>query len=152
MKGLKIWLLYIEMGDDNEEIMQLIRKRLELGKARYGHGVIVDQDTRTFDTKSDSWLEMHLEEILDGMIYLCAATIRLKRQMAPNPSKGRKPTVKYGGWVTGIEPKEDDLETADHPMGRETFRQLSQVSGFNNANGATYAEYCAKWHQARCPR
>jgi len=119
----------IEMEDDNEEIMQLIRKRLELGKARYGHGVIVDKDTRTFDTKSDSWVEMHLEEILDGMIYLCAATIRLKRQM-----KG----------------SDYNLETADHPMCRETFRQLSQVSGFNNTNGATYAEYCARWWTARC--
>jgi len=72
------------LSDDNREILDLLVSRLKLGKERYGHGLIVDQDTRSFGTKDNSWLEMHLEEILDGMIYLCASTLRLRRKMTQN--------------------------------------------------------------------
>lgn len=66
--------------DDNKEIMKLLQARLELGRERYGHGVRVNDDTRTWGTKRDSWEEMMLEEALDGMIYSAAAMIRLLRQ------------------------------------------------------------------------
>lgn len=66
--------------DDNEEIVKLIKKRMELGKSKYGHGVMVDEDvSHITQNKEDSWLEMQLEEILDGLIYGAASIIRLKR-------------------------------------------------------------------------
>ena len=67
------------MSDDNEEIMKLLRERLELGKYRYGHGVRVDDDTTQLGTKENSWEMMMLEEALDGMIYSAAAMIRVLR-------------------------------------------------------------------------
>lgn len=65
---------------DNKEIMEMLEKRLELGKTRYGHGVIVDKDTREWGTEEDSWELMMLEEALDGMIYSAAAMIRVLRK------------------------------------------------------------------------
>jgi hypothetical protein len=67
------------MSDDNEEIMKLLRERLELGKSRYGHGVRVEDDTTQWGTKENSWEMMMLEEALDGMIYSAAAMIRVLR-------------------------------------------------------------------------
>jgi hypothetical protein len=66
--------------DDNREIMDLLQSRLALGKERYGHGVIVDDDTRNYGTETDDWELMMLEEALDGMIYAAAAIIRLRRK------------------------------------------------------------------------
>ena len=66
--------------DDNNEIMTLLQERLELGLARYKHGVRIDDDTRDFGTPDNSWETMMLEEALDGMIYATAALIRLKRK------------------------------------------------------------------------
>ena len=68
------------MEDDNQEIMQLLQGRLELGRKRYGQGVIIDQNTQDFGTKTNDWNEMFLEEMLDGMIYITASIIRNKRE------------------------------------------------------------------------
>lgn len=67
-------------NDDNEEILEMLKKRLELGKTRYGHGVRVNDDTREWGTEQNSWELMMLEEALDGMIYSAAAMIRVLRQ------------------------------------------------------------------------
>ena len=67
--------------DDNEEIMKLLHDRLTLGKKRYGHGVILQQNSQDFGTKDDDWQLMALEEMLDGMIYSTAAIIRYRRKM-----------------------------------------------------------------------
>ena len=64
--------------DDNNEIMELLQARLNLGKERYGHGVRVNDDTRTFGTEENDWELMALEEMLDGLIYTTAAIIRLR--------------------------------------------------------------------------
>lgn len=53
-----------------------INDRLNLGKARYGHGVRVNDDTTTFGTPFNSWMQMALEEYLDAVIYLMADYIR----------------------------------------------------------------------------
>jgi hypothetical protein len=66
--------------DDNKEIMELLEKRLALGKDRYGHGVRVDDDTREWGTEENSWELMMLEEALDGMIYSAASMIRILRK------------------------------------------------------------------------
>ena len=42
--------------------MDLIRERMEFGKAKYGHGVRVTDDTTTWGTPSNSWMHMALEE------------------------------------------------------------------------------------------
>ena len=65
------------MDDQNEEILKLIKERMDLGLQRYGHGVQVNDDTRQWGTKKDNWSEMALEEVLDGMIYMAAQIIRI---------------------------------------------------------------------------
>ena len=68
------------MNDDNSEIMKLLEDRLRIGKERYGHGVIVDDDTRKYGTNEDNWETMMMEEALDGMIYAAAQLIRIQRR------------------------------------------------------------------------
>lgn len=68
------------MGDDNAEIMRLLEERLAIGRERYGHGVIVDDDTRNYGTADDSWETMMMEEALDGMIYAAAQLIRIRKR------------------------------------------------------------------------
>ena len=65
--------------DDNKEILELIEKRMELGKKRYGHGVIVDDDTTKYGTETNDWEMMLLEEVLDAQVYCAAAMLRLMR-------------------------------------------------------------------------
>lgn len=87
------------MTDDNDKIIEHIRsyfddsnqdlktvvdkevcKRLELGRERYGHGVRVNADVSQWtENKTDDWLSMAYEEFYDGMIYLSAEYLRLKR-------------------------------------------------------------------------
>jgi len=64
--------------DDNDEILELIQARLDIGRDRYGHGIRVMDDTRSWGTPADSWAEMGLEEVLDLAIYLTAALVRLR--------------------------------------------------------------------------
>jgi hypothetical protein len=68
------------MNDDNAEIMKLLEDRLKIGRERYGHGVIVDDDTRKYGTEDNNWETMMMEEALDGMIYAAAQLIRIKRK------------------------------------------------------------------------
>jgi hypothetical protein len=57
-------------------ILSDIRSRMDIGKARYGHGVRVEYDTTTWGTQTDSWVEMAREELLDAIIYIVADYIR----------------------------------------------------------------------------
>jgi phage-related minor tail protein len=66
-------------ADDNEEIMELLRGRLALGRERYGHGVRVDEDVTAFGPAANDWELMALEEMLDGLVYITASIIRLRR-------------------------------------------------------------------------
>jgi hypothetical protein len=68
-----------EPVDQNDEILEILKARMALGRERYGHGLRIDDDTRKWGTKEDSWEEMALEEILDGMIYTCCAILRLRK-------------------------------------------------------------------------
>lgn len=67
-------------GDDNDEIMRLLTERLALGRARYGHGMRVDEDPTQYGVGSNDWELMALEEMLDGLIYTTAAIIRHMRR------------------------------------------------------------------------
>jgi|SRR5210317_866129 hypothetical protein len=53
--------------------------RLELGLKRYNHGVRVNDDTRTWGTPTNSWMDMAREELLDSVIYIIADYIRQVR-------------------------------------------------------------------------
>ena len=64
--------------DDNREILDLLIERMELGRNRYGQGIRREDDTRKFGCEDDSWLEMELQEILDGMIYTATSILRLR--------------------------------------------------------------------------
>jgi hypothetical protein len=64
--------------DQNPEILAIIRKRLELGIVNYGHGFRINDDTREWGTEEDSWLEMALEEAIDGSLYLVAQLLRIR--------------------------------------------------------------------------
>jgi len=66
--------------DVNEEIMDLIRSRLEIGKERYGHGIVLDDDTTKYGTERNSWTIMALEEILDMAVYVSARLIQVLRE------------------------------------------------------------------------
>ena len=70
--------------DDNEEILNLLKDRLKLGRERYGHGVRVNDDTTQWGTPSNDWELMAIEEVLDGLIYSAAAIIRLRRMKNVN--------------------------------------------------------------------
>jgi len=63
-----------------ESIEEQLVGRLELGKERYGHGVVVNSDTREWGTPENSWINMCQEELLDAVIYIVADYIRRGRE------------------------------------------------------------------------
>jgi hypothetical protein len=63
-----------------QSIEEQLVGRLELGKKRYGHGVIVNSDTREWGTPENSWINMCQEELLDAVIYIVADYIRKGRE------------------------------------------------------------------------
>ena len=67
--------------DDNQVIIKNILDRLKKGATEYKHGMRVNDDTRMYGTKDNSWLEMALEEYLDGILYITSSLIRYKRRM-----------------------------------------------------------------------
>ena len=75
---IQIRRLVENVNDDNDEIIELLKARLDLGRERYGHGIRVHDDTRTWGTPADSWAEMGLEEALDLCLYLSAAIVRIR--------------------------------------------------------------------------
>jgi hypothetical protein len=66
------------------DIKKELNARLDLGLERYGHGVRVNDDTRTWGTPKDSWMEMAKEELLDAIIYVVADYIRSCEERGEN--------------------------------------------------------------------
>lgn len=67
-------------GKSHSVVQKKLTDRLNLGRDRYGHGVIIDSDVGQWtENKSDDWLEMAYEEFYDGLIYLSAAYFRSKK-------------------------------------------------------------------------
>jgi len=64
--------------DQNREILACILARLQVGIKSYGHGFRVHDDTRQFGTENDDWVEMALEEAIDGSLYLVAQLLRIR--------------------------------------------------------------------------
>ncbi len=69
------------MSDDmgvNEEILTMLKERMAVGVERYGHGLRPMDDTTQWGTKEDSWVEMGIEEVLDNLIYIATAMLRIR--------------------------------------------------------------------------
>lgn len=62
------------MADCNEEIISLIRQRMDKGRKEYGHGII--------QNSGYDWLKEALEEALDLSVYLSAKLIEIRKIMA----------------------------------------------------------------------
>ena len=62
----------------NDELRETLRVRMEKGRAKYGHGLQPDMDTRQWGTRTNSWLEMAEEEYLDGIMYILTDYLRFK--------------------------------------------------------------------------
>ena len=67
-------------ADDNARIIEIIKERMAVGIERYGHGLRVEDDTRQWGTKQNSWVEMGLEEVLDNLIYVASAMLRIENE------------------------------------------------------------------------
>lgn len=55
---------------NNDRILELVKKRLELGQKKYNQDVPIN-DNRDYQEEA-------LEELLDGVVYLAAQLIRIK--------------------------------------------------------------------------
>jgi len=75
--GIRVCTMTAEFEDDNQRILEIIKERMKVGQERYGHGMRIDDDTKQYGTKRNSWSEMGLEEILDLVIYLSAQILRV---------------------------------------------------------------------------
>ena len=59
------------------KIISDINKRLSFGKEKYGHGVSIKDDMSNYTrSNKDSFIDMQLEEILDGIIYTISSYLR----------------------------------------------------------------------------
>ena len=73
MTNVFFWLALKEavgLNIMNEQIIELIKARLEKGKREYG------QQVDPFDGRN--WEKEALEELLDGCVYLATAILKLK--------------------------------------------------------------------------
>lgn len=64
----------------NEQILELIKKRMDMGRKHYGHGLLEDSG---YD-----WVKEALEEALDLSIYVAARLVEVSRHNADRPSHG----------------------------------------------------------------
>jgi hypothetical protein len=108
--------MYLYMQTVGEQLVE----RLEIGLKRYGHGVIVDSDTREWGTTENSWIDMAVEEFLDGVIYVTADYIRKGRESEKGVSDLEK---MYGpreaddnGLIMYITKNYQDMESPRHKM------------------------------------
>ena len=62
-------------------VLEEVRARLHMGMEKYGHGVRADDDTTTWGTSKNSWLEMAKEEFLDAIVYIITDYIKYMRQI-----------------------------------------------------------------------
>tara|TARA_B100000073_G_C23725819_1_gene569202 strand:- start:1030 stop:1380 length:351 start_codon:yes stop_codon:yes gene_type:complete len=81
-------------------LLRSVDERLELGVRRYGHGVRVNDDTTTWGTPSNSWIDMAREELLDAIIYIIADYIRLKGISSNRPDDNELIRSIANNWST----------------------------------------------------
>lgn len=66
--------------DCNDEIIRLIKTRMDKGRKEYGHGLL--------QNAGYDWLQEALEEALDLSVYLSAKLIELKNLTSSNGGSG----------------------------------------------------------------
>jgi len=108
--------------DDNEEILNLLKDRLKLGRERYGHGVRVNDDTTQWGTPSNDWELMAIEEVLDGLIYSAAAIIRLRRMKDVNNTSND----------SDISNKRIKIDNTSNDMSNDTYISNKRINKINN--------------------
>lgn len=87
--------------------MKEILERLAIGRDRYGHGVRVDDNTTSWGTKENSWMEMAREEFLDAVIYVVADYIRGHR----GPDGGKMSIIETNYmWTPEFDKSEDPAQ------------------------------------------
>ena len=67
------------MKGDNKKIIELIKKRLEIGKEEYG------TEINPFDGRD--WIKEALEELLDAIVYLAAKLRQIEKLEEKNERK-----------------------------------------------------------------
>ena len=60
----------LRIMDCNDQIIDLIKQRMEKGRKEYGHGIV--------QNSGYDWLNEALEEALDMSVYLAAKIIEIK--------------------------------------------------------------------------
>lgn len=79
-------------------LLSNINKRLEFGFKKYGHGVDIHQNMGDYTQSGmDSFLEMQLEEIMDGIIYTVCSYLRIKNNIQHSDS-----TIKHNDIIKKI--------------------------------------------------
>jgi len=108
--------MYLYMQTVGEQLVE----RLEIGLKRYGHGVIVDSDTKEWGTTENSWIDMAVEEFLDGVIYVTADYIRKGRESEKGVSDLEKMygprEADHNGLIMYITKNYQDMESPRHKM------------------------------------
>lgn len=74
----------------NDEILELIKKRMEKGRGQYGHGLL--------ENSGYDWVKEALEEALDLSIYVAARLVEVSRHS-------------FSSRQTGPSPKTETLDT-----------------------------------------
>jgi uncharacterized phage infection (PIP) family protein YhgE len=92
----------------NKEIIKLIEQRLEKGKKEY------NEELNVYDGRD--WLQEALEEQLDGMVYIAAKLLQLKKDndkyLAPNSTMWNQLLEKAGeieDYANDIQAMSEDL-------------------------------------------
>ena len=69
------------------KLLSDINKRLEFGFKKYQHGVDIHQNMGDYTQSGmDNFLEMQLEEIMDGIIYTVCSYLRIKNNIQHSTS------------------------------------------------------------------
>ena len=68
-------------------LREAVIDRMKMGKMKYGHGVRIMDDTVTWGTVKNSWLEMASEELLDAIIYVIADYLRTEEKIHDEEAK-----------------------------------------------------------------
>jgi len=68
-------------------VREAVIDRMKMGKMKYGHGVRIMDDTVTWGTVKNSWLEMASEELLDAIIYVIADYLRTEEKIHDEEAK-----------------------------------------------------------------
>ena len=99
-------------------VRRALTERLELGLKRYNHGVRVNDDTQSWGTPKNSWIEMAREELLDSIIYIVAdyiRSVRLMGEMAPTSFR-QNDEPDDNKLIMSIVDEWNDIESPQHRM------------------------------------